>query len=126
MNRRIVKDVSAEDVEIALAVEDENLSVGEATLVVTVTDEDDNPVTDATVEVRGDMDHAGMVPVIPEPVTENEDGVYRIPFEWTMGGDWIVIVEVTLTDDTVAAQEFEYVISGDGDMDMSDMIWTWK
>ena len=116
-------EITASNVEIGVEVETEaeSLTVGDATLVVTVTNEDGDPVTDASIEVRGDMDHAGMVPVIREGVTENEDGVYRIPFEWTMGGDWIVVVEVTLPDETIAAQEFNFVITGDGDMDMDDM-----
>ena len=116
-------EITASNVEIGVEVETEaeSLSVGEATLVVTVTNEDGDPVTDASIEVRGDMDHAGMVPVIREDITDNEDGVYRIPFEWTMGGDWIVVVEVTLPDETIAAQEFNFVITGDGDMDMDDM-----
>ena len=113
-------DITAENIEIGVEVETESLSVGEANLVVTVTDEDGNFVTDASITVRGDMDHAGMAQVVREDVIDNEDGVYRIPFEWTMGGDWIVVVEVTLPDETIAAQEFDFVITGDSDMDMTE------
>lgn len=116
-------EVTAENVNIEVDVANEALAVGASTLLVTITDDDDDPVEEATVVVRGDMDHAGMVPIISEPVTENEAGVYRVPIEWTMGGDWIVIVTVTLPDASIAEQEFNYVVSGDGmdDMDMGDM-----
>ncbi len=86
--------------------------VGKYTLHVRVFDGDDNPINDAQVSVKGDMTHAGMVPVLAE-ATEGDKGLYKVPFEWTMGGDWIVTVQVTLPDGTIAEESFPMDISGD-------------
>lgn len=87
-------------------------------LVIGVTDASGSAVTDATVSVRGDMNHAGMVPVEAE-ATANEAGEYRIPFNWTMGGGWVLTVTVTRPDGTTARQTFEVTVeseTGEGDM----------
>ena len=119
---RQTNEVTAENVVIDVALSDEMAMVGDATLLVTVTDEEDNPINDATVSVRGDMTHAGMVPVIPDPVTTAEEGVYSIPFEFTMGGDWIITVDVTLANDEIASVTYEVDgVEGDSEMDMDNM-----
>ncbi len=118
---------SSENVNIDVAVTPEEPAVGDATLLVTLTDPEGNPITDATVAVRGDMTHAGMVPVIPAEVSGAEDGVYVFEdFEWTMGGEWFVEVTVTLPNGETATEQFEYTVSGEmnmdemGDMDMTE------
>ena len=119
---RQTNEVTAENVVIDVALSDEMAMVGDATLLVTVTDEEDNPINDATVSVRGDMTHAGMVPVIPDPVTTAEEGVYSIPFEFTMGGDWIITVDVTLANDETASVTYEVDgVEGESEMDMDNM-----
>ena len=80
---RQTNEPTAENVSIDVALDSEMAMVGDATLLVTVTDEESNPINDASVSVRGDMTHAGMIPVIPDAVTTGEDGVYAIPFEFT-------------------------------------------
>jgi hypothetical protein len=69
--------------------------IGEMPITVTVR-HGDTPITDATVEVTGDMTHAGMVPVISSTQL-TEDGSYQTTeFSFTMAGDWILIAEVRL------------------------------
>ncbi len=94
-------------------------AVGESNLAITITDAQGQSITDAQVEVRGDMTHAGMTPVI---VTAQigDDGRYHAAFEWTMGGDWIVTVSVRLADGSLVEQTFDYSIAGAMNMDMSD------
>jgi len=117
---RQAEGTSSENVNIEVAVTPEEPAVGAATLLVTVTDAEGNPINDATVAVRGDMTHAGMVPVIPAEVSDAEDGVYAFEdFEWTMGGEWFVEVTVTLANGETATESFEYTVSGE--MDMEDM-----
>ncbi|MEL6525434.1 MAG: copper chaperone PCu(A)C, partial [Chloroflexota bacterium] len=117
---------TAEDIVIAVAVDNEMPAMGETALLVTVTDTDGNPIDDATVTVRGDMTHAGMTPVLPESVSESTDGVYTVPFEFTMGGDWIITVDVELPNGEIATATVnidgvEGTMPEDmGDMDMSD------
>lgn len=100
---------SSANIRIALEVEQAALAVGEATLVVTVTDMDGAPIDDATLEIRGDMNHAGMQPVI-RTAQDGADGVYRVPFEWTMGGDWFVEVTATRPNGEKATERFDFSI----------------
>ena len=95
----------------------EPAAVGETTLLVTLIDVSGDPVSGATVNVRGDMTHAGMQPKFGE-VGESADGVYTIPFEWTMGGDWVVTVEVETAEAETAKETFELTV--DGPMEMGN------
>jgi len=95
---------AATDIQIELAVEPEPPAVGDSTLIVTLTDSNGSPVSGAAVRVEGNMDHAGMEPVIAE-TGESEGGVYRLPFRWTMGGGWIVTVTAALPDGRGEATE---------------------
>ncbi len=88
----------------------QSTQVGETVLVVTLTETDGTPITNATLIVRGDMTHAGMAPVLRDGITENKDGVYEIPFEWTMGGDWVVTVDATLPDGRSVTKDFNMTI----------------
>jgi hypothetical protein len=98
-----------EDIDIEMAVEPSPPATGDATLVISLHDRDGVPIDDATIAVRGDMTHAGMVPVLGE-VTGGADGAYRIPFEWTMGGDWIITVDITLADGVQISRVFEMTV----------------
>lgn len=119
---RQTTEPTAENISIEIALDTENPSIGDATLLVTVNTDEGNPVNDATVNARGDMTHAGMMPVIPDAVSEAEEGVYSIPFEFTMGGDWLITVDVTLANGDTASAEYEVdAVAGNADMDMDDM-----
>lgn len=107
---------SASDVNMALAVDPAAPVVGSATLRITLTDTNDKPINDASLEIRGDMTHAGMEPILAS-VDASQAGVYEVPFEWTMGGDWIVTVTATLADDRIAIREFDLIVSGGMDME---------
>lgn len=98
--------------QIDLLVRPEPVVTGDAEMIVTVTDSDGNAVNDATVAIRGDMSHAGMVPVLRQ-VTGGEAGEYSLPFTWTMGGDWFIDVTVTLPDGSQKTARFEYSVRSD-------------
>lgn len=91
---------------------------GEQVLVVTVTEASGQAVTDAAVALEGNMNHAGMVPVFSGPVRDDADGtvdgVYRLPFEFTMLGDWIVGVTVTQADGTDAKTHIDVNVAESG------------
>ena len=87
--------------------------VGSSDLVLRVTDVVTGmPIDDAYLSVKGDMEHDGMMPVLTS-AKAGLDGEYMIPFEWTMGGDWIVTVDATLADGMQATQDFNLVVDGD-------------
>lgn len=87
-------------------------AVGMETLNIRIADAQNQPIDNAKIKVRADMTHAGMIPVLAE--TENgNDGMYQLPLEWSMSGDWIVTVQVSLPDGTVAEQTFPRTIAND-------------
>jgi hypothetical protein len=60
---------------------------------------DGTPALGAHVTIRGDMTHAGMVPVIAPNVIEVGGGVYRSQgFAFDMRGDWVLSAEVRYAD----------------------------
>ncbi len=109
--------VSGESLQISLTAEPNPPVSGQAQLVVTLKDAGGSPISDATLSVRGDMTHAGMTPVIREGVT-GQNGIYSVPFEWTMGGDWIVEVTAKLKDGTTTTRTFKYSVGEGGAMSM--------
>jgi hypothetical protein len=85
--------------------------VGAAQLLVTVKDRDGNPVQGARVRVEGNMAHPGMTPVFADG-SGGEAGRYAVPMNWTMGGDWVLDVTVTLPDGQTAHQQFPVRVAG--------------
>jgi hypothetical protein len=97
------------EVEISLSLEPEPAVVGEAIVMVTLQSSGGDPIEDAAVHVKGDMNHAGMVPVLAD-ADHGPGGVYEMPFQWTMGGSWIVTVEATLADGTLVTRRFDVLV----------------
>lgn len=100
----------AADVRMTMAVSPIPPLVGASELVIVLTDAEGKPIEGATLDVIGDMDQAGMEPILAE-AQESSSGVYRVPFEWTMAGDWMVTIEATLPDGTTATREFDVSVA---------------
>lgn len=64
------------------------------------------PVSGARVRLEGNMTHAGMSPVFAEAI-EVEPGRYRATLEFTMGGDWVVLVHAVLPDGRKVERQFD-------------------
>lgn len=97
----------AEDVQIEISVTPDPPQVGPATITVTLTDADGEPITGADLDIEGTMSHAGMEPVLSN-TTGDETGQYVTDdFEFTMGGDWIIIVRGELPDGTEIEREID-------------------
>ena len=114
--RSAQQNEKAPDVNMALTVQPQAPSVGPATLVITLATTGGDPINGALLEIRGDMSHAGMEPVIANS-TSSQAGVYEAPFEWTMAGDWFVTVKATLPDGRVVTREFDLTVSSEMDME---------
>ena len=84
-------------------------------LSVELMDMDGAPITDAMVSLEGNMNHAGMVPVVADGVADDADGaadgVYQVPFEFSMGGDWIITVSAMMTDGSMEMQDVMVSVS---------------
>jgi copper(I)-binding protein len=90
----------------------------EETLVVILTGVDGSPITDATVALEGNMNHAGMIPVLADPIADAADGTadgrYHLPFTFTMLGDWIITVTVTQADGTTFSRNLDVRAGSEG------------
>ncbi len=101
--------LAASEVVLDMAVSD--LLVGDTTLTIRASDKQGKPLAEpGTLSLRGDMDHAGMTPVLAEADTAVE-GVFTVPFEWTMGGSWTVEASLGLSADEVVRQVFRFDIA---------------
>ncbi len=94
--------------------------VGESRLVIRVTDLAGQPISDAALSIKGDMTHAGMVPILAEISGGDEDGYYDVPFEWTMAGDWVVTVEAQLSDGARVTEQFDLSVLSEDDAVCTD------
>ena len=102
------QDVASE-VQIELTAVPDPPVMGEGKLIIQLSGEDERPINDAQLNIKGNMTHAGMVPLLAE-VSGGENGLYEAPFAWTMAGDWVVTVEVHLPDGTVTRQRFDFAV----------------
>jgi periplasmic copper chaperone A len=86
-------------------------------LQVQLADASGAPITDAQVALEGNMTHAGMVPVTAAAVTDDadgsSDGTYQLPFQFSMLGDWIITVDITLADGTTVTRDIEVTAGAD-------------
>src|SRR5262249_30461445 len=87
----------APDVKLSLNLTPQPPTVGKSTVVIQLADVDGKPVTGATLKLEANMTHAGMQPVFAD-VRPTDTGRYEANFEFTMGGDWFLLVTGTLAD----------------------------
>ncbi|MEZ6015989.1 MAG: FixH family protein [Planctomycetota bacterium] len=71
--------------------------VGEVQCTVALVGLDAQPLRATTVQLEGNMNHAGMVPTFAT-LQERAPGEYAGPLRFTMGGDWFVVVSGSLED----------------------------
>ncbi len=87
---------------------------GSGEMSVRVSDAAGQPVNDAQIDIKGDMTHAGMTPVLAD-TQGGADGVYSVPFTWTMAGDWVVTVRATLPDGTWTEEQFDLSVAAEAE-----------
>lgn len=84
---------------------------GDGVVIVILRDSAGNPIDNALIHLRGDMTHAGMAPVMYD-VNESVNGEYNVPFDWNMGGDWILTVTAVLADGSTTEVLFNVSVGG--------------
>lgn len=99
----------SDTIDLDMTVVPQTTTVGDTILTITLKDTAGAVIDDAELTIKGDMSHAGMQPVLAN-TSGGINGVYTVPFEWTMGGDWIVTIDVTLADGRYHAQQFNFSI----------------
>ena len=88
---------SAEAVRVEWGVEPSPPPVGPATVRFRLVDTAGRPLGGARLRVEGHMTHPGMAPVLAD-VRETTSGSYESSLEFTMAGDWVLVVEGRLGD----------------------------
>jgi len=83
-------------VAVDLVVSPEPPQIGPAVITVGLSDAR-GPVSGAAMELEGNMHHAGMVPVFAQ-AAEIAPGRYQADLEFTMSGDWFILVRAQLPD----------------------------
>ena len=71
--------------------------VGPATLAVMVRDTEGHPVTGATLRVEAQMSHPGMA-ADSSRLSERGGGRYEAAVQLTMPGDWIFLIQGSLSN----------------------------
>jgi hypothetical protein len=82
---------------VDLAIAPQPPQIGPAIITATLRDANGQPIEGAEVELEGNMNHAGMVPVSAK-ASEVAAGRYEADLEFTMGGDWFILVRARLPD----------------------------
>ncbi len=84
------------DAQVAIEFDPRPPAVGTTGLKIILTDPESRPVRLEQLEVEGNMNHAGMRPVFTR-LEETEPGHYVGTIEFTMGGDWFLLLSGQLS-----------------------------
>lgn len=98
---------AAGDIEMTMQVLPSPPSVGPAQITVVLQDAYGSPVRAASVEVEGNMNHAGMVPVRASAEPRGDGRYVTRDFRFTMAGDWIITAQVVLSDGKKVERTFD-------------------
>ncbi len=85
------------DIAVKLDLDPSPPIVGKADVTLALSDEDNEPLSGAEVRLEGNMNHAGMVPTFAD-LREESPGRYVGELDFTMGGDWFILVTAQLPD----------------------------
>ncbi|HSG70456.1 MAG TPA: FixH family protein [Planctomycetaceae bacterium] len=97
---------TAPEIKVTLELSPDPPETGQADVVVRLTDTANQPVGGAKLKLEGNMNHAGMKPSF-STLKEAEHGTYEGKLDFTMGGDWFVIVSAELPDGSKVDQKVD-------------------
>jgi hypothetical protein len=80
--------------------------VGATSITLRVADANGRPLSGARIRLEGHMSHAGMRPVVSE-ASEAEPGRYQASLEFTMAGDWVILIYLALPDGSRLERQLE-------------------
>lgn len=99
-------EAPAEDVRVEWDIRPDPPQVGSTAVVVTISDTAGHPIQDARVDVEATMTHPGMRPEMAA-AEEIEPGRYEAALTFSMGGDWVLLLQAELPDGRVVQRERE-------------------
>ncbi|MCS7465431.1 FixH family protein [Stieleria sp. ICT_E10.1] len=92
---------------VVVELDPEEPSMGECNLTIKLFDAEDNPINNAELTVEGNMNHAGMKPSFATIEETDQPGVYSGTIDFTMGGDWFLLVTALVGDRTLVEQTID-------------------
>lgn len=95
--RQATTQQSNTDTKVDLTFEPSPPVVGDAKVTLSLASESGEPIKGAEVQLEGNMNHAGMKPSFAD-LAEVEPGRYTGTLEFTMSGDWFILVTATTKD----------------------------
>jgi hypothetical protein len=107
----------APEVILELTTMPDPAQAGKGRILLNMKMPDGKPIPDAAIVIKGDMSHAGMVPVIREAEAD-EGGEYLADFDWTMPGDWILTITAELPDGRQLVRTVNVNVVGNSHKDM--------
>ncbi len=100
-------DSAATSGRAVVQLDPEKPSMGECHLTVKLFDAEDNPIDNAKLTVEGNMNHAGMKPSFAAIKETDQPGVYSGTIDFTMGGDWFLLVTAITDEGTLVEQTID-------------------
>lgn len=94
------------DIQADLALDPSPPVVGDVDVLLKLADPTGAPIQGADVQLEGNMNHAGMKPSLAD-LEEVEPGHYSGTLDFTMGGDWFILVTATLPDGRKAEHKID-------------------
>jgi hypothetical protein len=85
------------DTQVTLTTTPSPPVVGVAAVAVQLADSAGKPISGATLRLEGNMNHAGMTPSFAD-LKDVGAGRYEGSLDFTMGGDWFILVNAKLPD----------------------------
>jgi hypothetical protein len=96
-----------DDVRVQWAIEPARpVTRGETVARITLQDARQQPVRGARLRLEAHMSHPGMTPVIAA-VTERGEGLYEARLQFSMAGDWILVIAGELPDGSRITRSLE-------------------
>jgi len=97
---------SSPEIIITHEIKPKPLRVGPAEIALTLADAGSRPISRAHIALEADMAHPGMAPVFGE-TRETAPGHYQGKVSLTMGGDWVLLLHITLPNGQTVERQIE-------------------
>jgi hypothetical protein len=96
----------ATDIQIEMTLEPSPPMVGNADVAVRLADANGSLLPGAQVRLEGNMNHAGMKPSFAD-LSEVAPGHYAGTLNFTMSGDWFLLISATTADGMVLERKID-------------------
>ncbi len=84
-----------QDVSVHLKIMPQPVRQGNSSITIQLAEPSGIPISNAQVNVEGDMSHPGMAPVFGD-ASETTPGSYQTHLDFNMPGDWVVLLHIRL------------------------------